>query len=383
MGLDLLADLDGPRALVLRGTRLAALGRARVYVCGITPYDTTHVGHAATFLWTDVAARVLRLTGCAVDVCRNVTDVDDSLLAAARTQGVSWRGLATQQTYRFERDMDALGVARPAFEPRSHDHVDEVVQLAAELLAAGSAYARNGSVYFRGAGVHDSAGLAREAALALAAEHGGHPDDPQKDDPLDAAVWVRSDGDDPAWPSPWGSGRPGWHAECTAMSLATFGASLDLHGGGAELAFPHHAYEAAQAEAFTGVRPFARAWLRAGTVRLAGEKMAKSAGNLVFVHDVLERWPAGALRLLVVSRRWDESWDFSEEALDRAAGRLEALRGRAGVPAGSPATAAEMGRRLLDDLDVAGALEVGEEAGGAALRELLSAVGIWPREESR
>jgi cysteinyl-tRNA synthetase len=374
------AAQDGPVALTIGGTRLPVLSRARVYVCGITPYDTTHVGHAATFLWTDLAARVLRLTGVEVDICRNVTDVDDHMLAAAADRGTSWRSLATQQTYRFERDMEELSVAKPAFEPRSHDHVDEVVLLAAELVVRGAAYQREGSIYFRAAGVHEAAGLSRGEALALAAAHGGHPDDPAKDDPLDAAVWVRSTGDEPAWPSPWGDGRPGWHAECSAMALSTFGPALDLHAGGADLAFPHHAYEAALCEAYTGVRPFARAWMRAGTVTVGGEKMAKSAGNLAFVSDVLERWPADALRLLVLSRRWDESWDFSEPALDGAAAALDRLRARATVAGGPPSAGPEVGRALFDDLDVPRALAVAGEAGGEVARELLVVLGLQARE---
>lgn len=362
--------------LRIGGTRLPVLGRARIYVCGITPYDTTHVGHAATFIWTDTAARVLRLTGCEVEVCRNVTDVDDHLLVQARSLDTSWRSLATQQTYLFERDMEALGIARPSYEPRSHDHVDDVIVLAAELVERGAAYVRDGSVYFRGEGVHEAAGLTRQAAMMLASEHGGYPDDPAKDDPLDAALWVRSTGDEPAWPSPWGSGRPGWHAECSAMALSTLGPTVDLHAGGADLAFPHHAYEAAQSEAFTGVRPFARAWMRAGTVRTAGEKMAKSAGNLVFVHRVLERWPAAALRLLVLSRRWNEPWDYDESGLEEAAASLERLRKRASRTTGSDAAVEEVVRALLDDLDVPAAVSAAEEAGGEALRQLVDVLGL-------
>ena len=304
------AGLGRAPALRLGATRLPILGRARMYVCGITPYETTHVGHAATFVWADVAARVLRLTGAAVEVCRNVTDVDDHLLTQAHRDRVPWRSLATQETYRFERDMAALGVVRPNIEPRSRDYVDEVIALAQELLARDAAYVRHGSVYFRAADVAASAGLTRHRALELAADHGGHPDDPDKDDPLDAALWQRSVADEPAWPSPWGPGRPGWHAECTAMALATFGPTVDLHVGGADLAFPHHAYEAAQAEVYTGVRPFARAWMHVGSVLVDGEKMAKSAGDLVYVHDVLDRFPPGALRLLILSRPWAEPWEF-------------------------------------------------------------------------
>ena len=294
----------------------------------------------------------LRLTGTTVEVCRNVTDIDDHLLVQARRDGVAWRSLAIQETYRFERDMAALGVVRPSFEPRSRDYVEEVIALALELVDLDQAYVRNGSVYFRGAEVAVGSGLSRERATELAREHGGHPDDPDKDDPLDAALWQRSVGDEPAWPSPWGPGRPGWHAECTAMALSTFGPTVDLHVGGADLAFPHHAYEAAQAEAYTGVRPFARAWLHVGSVLVDGAKMAKSTGNLVYVHDVLDRYPPGALRLLILSRQWAEPWEFTEGDLDRAAGELEQLW-RHGSSSGDRDIAEhEVAMALLDNLDV-------------------------------
>ncbi len=358
------------------GTRLPILGTGRIYVCGITPYDTTHLGHAATFVWADLAARVLRLTGHPVEVCRNITDVDDHLLTEAKEQGVPWKSLATQQSYRFERDMDLLGLVHPAFEPRSHDHVDGVTGLAVELLARGLAYERNGSVYFRGDTVHQSVGLSREEAMSLATERGGHPDDPNKDDPLDAALWVHSIGDEPAWPSPWGPGRPGWHAECTAMALTTFGATMDLHVGGADLAFPHHAYEAAQAEAFTGVRPFARSWMHVGTVMVGGEKMAKSTGNLVFVHDMLERWSAAAIRLLILSRRWHASWELDESELDRAESELEELRVVKAKSGGSAAATKEVRRALFDDLDLQQALAVAKEEGGQLLHDLTHLLGL-------
>lgn len=358
------------------GVRLPVLGRARIYICGITPYDTTHVGHAATFVWADVAARVLRLTGAEVDVCRNVTDVDDHLLVRAQAEGVPWRSLAIQETYRFERDMAELGVVRPTYEPRSHDFVGEVIALAATLVDRGVAYERNGSVYFHAAGVPERAGLNREKAIALAREHGGHPDDPDKDDPLDAALWQRSTGDEPAWSSPWGRGRPGWHAECTAMALATLGPVVDLHVGGADLAFPHHAYEAAQAEAFTGARPFARCWMHVGNVLVDGQKMAKSAGNLVFVQEVLERFPAGALRLLILSRHWAEPWEFDEASLERAARELENLWSHGASSRDRDAAEHEVASALLDDLDVPKALDTAKEAGGQVLRDLVALLGL-------
>lgn len=374
---------DAVETVRVGDTRLPLMGTGRVYVCGITPYDTTHLGHVATFVWADMAARILRLTGHPVEVCRNITDVDDHLLLHAKVEGVPWKSLATQQSYRFEHDMDLLGISRPAFEPRSHDHVDGVIGLATELLARGLGYERNGSVYFRGDGVPETVGLTREEATSLASERGGHPDDPNKDDPLDAGVWIHSIGNEPAWPSPWGPGRPGWHAECTAMALTTFGASVDLHAGGEDLAFPHHAYEAAQAEAFTGVRPFARAWMHVGTVTAGGQKMAKSTGNLVFINDLIPRWSAAAIRLLILSRPWDEPWEFNESDLEGATNELEALRTLEAQPSRTGATAQRVRQALLENLDVRMALDVASEARGEGLRDLNRFLGLQEFERWR
>ena len=230
--------------------------------------------------------------------------------------------------------MTALGVRRPALEPRAHAHVQQVIELAAGLLQRGGAYQRDGQVYFRGAGMPDRAGLDRHAALRLSEEYGDHPGDAARDDPFDVPVWQSSHGDEPAWDSPWGPGRPGWHAECTAMALDAFGPAVDVQAGGADLRFPHHAYQAALAEALTGVTPFARARLQSAVVSVGGAKMAKSAGNLVLVKDLLAGYPAAAVRMLILDRRWAADWDYDPRDLERAAARVERLRPRrAGRPA--------------------------------------------------
>jgi cysteinyl-tRNA synthetase len=364
--------------LRIGGRPLPVVGRARMYVCGITPYDTTHLGHAATFVWADVAARVLRHLGVDVEVCRNVTDVDDVLDAAAARSGSRSDSFAAVQQFRFERDVAALGVRRPTHEPRAHNHVAQVVTLAAALLEAAAAYRRGGTVYFRGAGVADEAGLTSEEARVLAAEFGQVYDEEDADAPGDVPLWRPARGDEAAWPSPWGEGRPGWHAECAAMALTTLGPALDLHAGGADLRFPHHAYESAMAEALTRVRPFARAWLHVGTVRSGGAKMAKSTGNLVLVSDVLAEHPAAALRLLLVDRPWAQEWDYEPAALEAATARLERLFAAAarGVGEDTSAAADAVTAALLDDLDVPTALEVAEESGGPAARLALSVLGL-------
>ena len=347
-----------------------------MYVCGITPYDTTHLGHAAMFVWADVAARVLRATGVEVEVSRNITDVDDELLARAEAQHVGWRSLAVKQTYRFERDMADLNVAKPTYEPKSFEYVSDVVRLAEILLERGVAYARDGNVYFRGAGAAEASGLDREMAIELAAERGGHPDDPLKDDPLDAVVWQHAPETEPGWPSPWGRGRPGWHAECTVMALDTLGPGIDVHVGGADLAYPHHAVEAAQGEAALDVRPFARSWLRVGTVCVDGQKMAKSAGNLVMVQDLLDDWSPDAVRLLVLDRPWSEPWEYTKEALDDSSARLESLWRAAGRHDGDETATDAAVQALLDDLDVHRALLIAEEAGGRTTREVARLLGL-------
>jgi len=370
------AEIDGMSGLTLGGRRLEVLDRFRIYACGITPYDVTHLGHAATFVWVDALTRSLRLLGVEPEVCRNVTDVDDVLDEAAGRAGEPYDAFAAVQQYYFERDMAALNVRDVAHEPRAHRYVDQVIRLAGGLLNGGAAYVRNGSVYFRGEPAVRRSGLDRETALRLFAEYGGRPDDAAKDDPLDVAVWQVSEPGHPAWESPWGQGRPGWHAECAAMAMSVFGPVVDVHAGGADLRFPHHAYHAAMAEAFTGVRPYARAWLHAGTVRIGGAKMAKSAGNLVLVRDLVDSHPAAAVRLMILDRPWDKEWDYSPALLDRAEARLEGLYQAAGRAGMSRAAVPEIARHLAADLNVTAAVDTGIEEGGAAARVVAATLGL-------
>jgi len=368
--------------MTLGGTMLPLVGRARVYVCGITPYDVTHLGHAAVFVWAETLSRVLHAGGAEVIVCRNITDVDDVLLSAATRAGSPYDRFAAIQQFYFERDMAALGVARPAVEPRAHAYVGQVISLAAGLLDRGVAYQRDGQVYFRGAAVARQAVPDPAAALSLAAEYGDHPDDPRKEDPFDVVVWQASHGREPAWESPWGPGRPGWHAECVAMALHVFGPAIDVQAGGGDLRFPHHAYQAAMAEALTGVTPFARARLNTGIVRVSGAKMAKSAGNLVLVGELLAGYPPAAIRLLILDRRWEQDWDYERAGLEAAAARLERIAAAAGRPgrgtAGhGDAAVAAVRAALARDLDVPAALRIAEEEGGPAARTLGSLLGLW------
>ena len=359
----------------LGGTTLAPLRRGRIYVCGITPYDTTHIGHASTFVWTDTVARVMEHCGVDVEVCRNITDVDDELVEEARRRDIGWQALATQQTFQFEDDMRKLRVRRPAFEPQSREYITDVLFMTRALLDRGAAYEREGSVYLKGSLV-DRGELSDAEALEIYGRRGGKVDDPLKDDPFDSAVWQMSGDDEPSWPSPWGPGRPGWHIECAAMATSILGLAVDVHAGGEDLRFPHHAYETAIAEAATGVAPFSRAWMHVGTVNYKGAKVAKSTGNLVFVMDLLENWHPEAIRMLILDRDWDSSWEFSEAALDGAAARLESIWSAAARPGGDEAASDAALRALVEGLDVSRALDVAEESGGATTRLVGKLLGL-------
>ncbi len=357
--------------LRLAGGPLPILGTARIYTCGITPYDVTHLGHAATFVWADALRGVLATAGVEVVISRNVTDVDDVLTRAAEARGKHYDEFALSQEFLFERDMEALRVHRPTMTPRARSYVPHVQQLAAALLVAGRAYEREGHVFFRGAHVHERAGLDRATALELSEAFGDFPDDPLRDDPLDVPVWRPSGEKDPAWPSPWGWGRPGWHAECSAMAAATLGSSVDVLVGGEDLAFPHHAYQAAMVEAAVAVGPFARRMLHVGAVRQDGAKMSKSIGNLTLVADLLETAPAAAIRLMLLDRRWFQGWEYRPELLVAATEALHDLYAAASRPGAAEAAQQEVAAALLDDLDVPRALATATEAGGSAAQLLV------------
>ena len=369
--------LTGPPMRLRLGSQLLPMvGHVRMYVCGITPYDVTHLGHAATYVWTDALERVLRWHGHSVTLARNITDVDEVLFAEANRRGESYTMLATMQRAAFEGTMATLQVRPPDLAPSAAQHIGHVIQLAAALLDKDAAYERGGTVYARTAHAAAQAGIDRQTALARAAEYHDHPEDPDKDDPLDVVVWQASGPDDDvSWPSPWGEGRPGWHAECAAMVLALFGSGVDIHCGGGDLAFPHHACEAALAEGATGVIPFARAWLRAGIVSIDGAKMSKSAGNLVLVEDLLREHSPGAIRLLLLNRRWAQPWEFTPGALDEAEATLEQLYGAASTPGMAPGAAA-VPATLLDDLDVPRAVSIALEDGGQAARTLIEILAL-------
>ena len=362
--------------LVLDGRRLPLTARARVYVCGITPYLVTHLGHAATFVWADALTSVAHLAGVEVETCRNVTDVDDVLTAAALEHGRPYDEFALTQEFLFDRDMRALGNRAPDHTPHARLHVAHVTQLAAALLASGHAYERDGFVYFRGDDVVTASGLSEAEALQRSRDFGDDPDDTHRSSPFDVPVWRPSPEDEPAWPSPWGWGRPGWHAECAAMAWATFGTSVDVIVGGEDLTYPHHAYQCAMVEAASGVRPFARRQLHIGAVHKDGRKMAKSTGNMTLVGDLVATHRPAAVRLMLLDRRWQDSWEYDDQQLVAAEATLDGLYEAAGRTHDDPGAADRVVRALLDDLDVPGAVRAATEAGGSAARLLLETLKL-------
>ena len=335
----------------------------KIYTCGITPYDATHIGHAATYLTYDVLQRRLRDLGHETRCVRNVTDVDDDILRKARELGVHYLDLAAKETARFDDDMRALGMLPSWSEPRATSAIAEIRKFIGQVLVSGHAYEVDGSVYFEVATFKKFgtlSGLDRATMLELAAERGGNPDDPKKRDPLDFVLWQPSAEDEPSWESRWGYGRPGWHIECSVLAMRDLDTStIDLHGGGADLIFPHHECESAQSEAATG-RPFSKHWMHQAMVRMDGEKMSKSLGNLVFISDLRKEFDPTAIRLGLLNFHYRDSWEWNNEIMPTASERLETWT-RSGDGEGALEAVRE---HLSNDLNTPAAIEAIDAAAG-------------------
>jgi L-cysteine:1D-myo-inositol 2-amino-2-deoxy-alpha-D-glucopyranoside ligase len=326
-----------------------------VYVCGITPYDTTHLGHAFTYAAFDVLIRYLESTGRPVVYIQNVTDIDDDILRKADEVGENWKTLGDRWTAHFIRDMKALNVRPPEFFPRATDVISDMIDIVQRLIDTGVAYEAGGSVYFHVAAWPEYgklSGMSRDEMLPVANERGNNPDDPHKRDPLDFVLWQAQAPGEPAWESPWGPGRPGWHIECSTMSERYLDGTLDVHGGGADLLFPHHESEIAQAEAAME-ESFVRFWMHTAMVRHEGEKMSKSLGNLVMVRDLLQMWTPDALRLYMGAHHYREAWSYDRDELAQAEQLAQNLHAAVTAPsgAGAPVDAEPAGRAFAEAME--------------------------------
>jgi L-cysteine:1D-myo-inositol 2-amino-2-deoxy-alpha-D-glucopyranoside ligase len=361
-------------------------GPVKLYVCGVTPYDTTHVGHAFTFVQFDALVRAMRWLEPErqVTYVQNVTDVDDSILMRARKLQTDWRTLGDEQTAQYCADMRNLNIADPTHFVRATAAMETIRRLVERLVDDEAAYVVNGgSVFFR-VGSSPTYGelgkLSRAQMLEIAGQQDdADVDDPRKEDPLDFALWKGWSGreDEPCWRSAWGPGRPGWHVECSAVCHQYLGKQLTIHGGGADLVFPHHESEIVQSERATGVRPFVRIWMHVAMVWMDGAKMSKSLGNMVFIKDLVPKYSADAIRLYLLGHQYRQAFEWSLAELDDAATRAQRLSLAARQPdSGGPAAREAFAAALADDLDTPRAIEALETTSGQPLRELAAVLGL-------
>lgn len=341
--------------------------KVTIYVCGITPYDTTHLGHAFTYTSADILVRFLERKGFKVLYTQNVTDIDDDILRKAKEIQEEWKELGNRWTAHFIKDMKTLNVRPPDYYPRATDVIPDIIAMIQKLLDKGVAYESNGNVYFS-VNSWDSfgklSGLPKPEMLPIANERGNKPDDPNKRDPLDFVLWQARAPGEPYWESPWGPGRPGWHIECSTMSAKYLGVPVDIHIGGADLCFPHHECEIAQIEPINDGTHFTRFWMHIAMVEYAGAKMSKSLGNLVMVRDLLSEYSPDALRFYLASHHYRQSWSYDKTELDQAARKVDliqtALKEAGGIGRQVDSTTFVQGfdQALENDLDTPKACEM-------------------------
>jgi cysteinyl-tRNA synthetase len=297
----------------------------KMYVCGVTPYSDCHIGHAMSYIIFDVIHRYLRFRDYKVRYVQNITDIDDKIIDRAGKLGISTHELAEKYTNSYFADMDALNIGRADIYPRATEEIPKIVEVIQGLITKGYAYSAQGSVYFRVRNVTDYGKLSRrslESMIAMECAVGGE----EKEHPMDFALWKVAKPGEPSWASPWGNGRPGWHIECCAMCLKYLGDTLDIHGGGQDLIFPHHENEIAQSESFTGTKPFVKYWLHNGLLQLGEDKMSKSLGNLITIKEALEKYSPDAIRIFVLSSHYRNPLTYSEDALEAAERGADRLR---------------------------------------------------------
>jgi L-cysteine:1D-myo-inositol 2-amino-2-deoxy-alpha-D-glucopyranoside ligase len=364
-----------------------------MYVCGVTPYDTAHLGHAFCYTSFDVLTRFLQYQGYKVRYVQNITDIDNDILRKAKEVGEPWDELGNRYVKIHQTALDALGVQPPVTYPRATENIPQMVEMIDALIMRGHAYEVDGNVYFRVASDPTYGCLSRISAEEMAerlTETGDPADDPRKEAPLDFLLWQAAKPGEPTWPSPWGPGRPGWHIECSAMAMRYLGETIDIHGGGGDLVYPHHESEIAQSEAWSGSRPFARVWMHIGMLRMDGEKMSKSLGNMVFVHDLIKTYRPAAIRLYLSGVRYRDVLEWGPAALAASEELVTLLLSAAGElasaedallsdhAAGSPVDPEPFRQQFVaaleDDLDSPSAI--------VALRALAEAI-IVGRQEGR
>ena len=338
-----------------------------MYTCGITPYDATHIGHAFTFVSYDILQRRLIDRGHIVKCVRNVTDVDDPLFAKARELGVHYLDLAAGEEARFDADMKALNVLEVFSKPRASSAIPDIRKFIALVLDRGFAYQGGSSVFFDVTKFESFGSVSNydnETMLRYAAERGGDLDNPDKRHPLDFVLWQPSAPDEPSWDTIWGPGRPGWHIECSALALRDLGTTIDLHGGGSDLIFPHHECERAQSEAATG-KQFVKHWMHVAMVFMDGTKMSKSLGNLEFVDRLRKTHDPRAIRLALISNHYRREWEWTSSSMNASLAKLELWN--AAKNGDGTAGLAEVHAALDDDLNTPAAIQVIDQAAAAGL----------------
>lgn len=358
----------------------------RMYVCGITPYDTTHLGHAFTYTVFDVLYRVLEAQGYKVNYTQNVTDIDDDILKKAKQVGEDWIKLGKFWTDKFVKDNKTLNNGPPTHYVKATETIPTIIAIVAKLIEDGFAYEKKGNVYYRVQKDPEYGKLSkysREQMILLSKERGANPDDPNKEDPLDFILWQKSKTDEPSWESPWGKGRPGWHIECSAMAYKYLGKKIDIHGGGSDLKYPHHESEIAQSEQFTGEKPFSQFWMHTGAVMYECEKMSKSLGNLVMVSELLKTYSPNTIRYLLLSNHYRKPWEYEEHLIVEAQEAMQNIEKAVQKKTGKvdEKKLKTFMRVLENDLDTPKALEILEKTAvkkkdSATARKMMEVLGF-------
>ncbi len=339
----------------------------RMYVCGITPYDTTHLGHAFTYVTFDVLSRYLTYKGYKVIYTQNVTDIDDDILKKAKEEKRDWKELGDFWTKRFLNDMHSFNITPPTYYVKATDSIPKMLEIIQVLLQKGFAYEKESNVYFDVTKYPEYGKLSHltpEEMIPISRERGANPEDSLKKNPLDFLLWQKTKKDEPYWQSPWGKGRPGWHIECSSMIAQYLGPQIDVHGGGFDLIYPHHESEIAQSENYTGKIPFVGYWMHVAMLRYKGEKMSKSLGNLVMVDVLLQKYTASAIRYLLLSHHYRDTWEYFEEEMEKAQKNIEYIGKACQIK--TKQTSYEVNKKyserfeyfMEDDLDTPGALRV-------------------------